>query len=369
MKTFIQTAVTATAALVLAAPLGASPAAAQGDVVHVYNWSDYIDEEILQDFEKETGIKVVYDVFDSNDILETKLLAGGTGYDVVVPSGTFLARQIQAGVFQKLDKTKLGNMDQMWDVVADRVAKYDPGNSHSINYMWGTTGFGYVEEKIMAIDPNAPVDSWDMIFNPEYAAKFADCGIHMLDAADEMIPAALNYIGENPDSQDKNVIAKAEAVLAAIRPYIQKFHSSEYINGLANGDICLAVGWSGDVLQARDRADEAESGVTVSYVIPKEGALMWFDQMAIPADAPHPENAHKFIDFIMRPEVIAKASNYVYYANGNKGSQPLLEEDVIGDPAVYPDDATMPNLYTTTPYGPRTQREVTRLWTRVKSGQ
>jgi len=369
MKTFIQTAVTATAALVLAAPLGASPAAAQGDVVHVYNWSDYIDEEILQDFEKETGIKVVYDVFDSNDILETKLLAGGTGYDVVVPSGTFLAHQIQAGVFRELDKSRLANLDQLWDTVADRVAKYDPGNAHSINYMWGTTGFGYVEEKILAIDANAPVGSWDMIFDPEYAAKFAECGIHMLDAADEMIPAALNYIGENPDSQDKDVIAKAEAVLAAVRPYIQKFHSSEYINGLANGDICLAVGWSGDVLQARDRADEAESGVTVKYVIPNEGALMWFDQMAIPADAPHPENAHKFIDFILRPEVIAKASNYVYYANGNKGSQPMLEEDVIGDPAVYPDETVMAKLYTTTPYGPRTQRQVTRLWTKVKSGR
>ncbi len=358
-----------TAALVMAIAPGAAMAADEAGVVHVYNWSDYIDEEILKDFEKETGIKVVYDVFDSNDILETKLLAGGTGYDVVVPSGTFLARQIQAGVFQKLDKSKLTNATHMWEDIAQRVEKFDPGNSHSINYMWGTTGFGYVEEKIKAIDPDAPVDSWDMIFNPEYAAKFAECGIHMLDASDEMIPAALNYIGEDPDSHDKDVIAKAEAVLAAIRPYIQKFHSSEYINGLANGDICLAVGWSGDVLQARDRAAEADSGVTVNYVIPKEGALMWFDQMAIPADAPHPENAHKFIDFIMRPEVIAKASNYVYYANGNKDSQPMLEEDVIGDPAVYPDDETMAKLYTTTPYDPRSQRTVTRLWTKVKSGQ
>jgi len=345
------------------------PATAQDNVVHVYNWSDYIDEKILADFEAETGIKVVYDVFDSNDILETKLLAGGTGYDVVVPSGTFLARQIQAGVFQKLDQGQLKNQDQMWDVIQKQVARYDPGNEYSINYMWGTTGFGYVEEKILAIDPDAPVGSWDMVFNPEVIAKFADCGVHMLDAADEMIPAALNYIGEDPDSQDPKVIAKAEPVLAAIRPYIQKFHSSEYINGLANGDICLAVGWSGDVLQARDRAAEAENNVTVHYVIPEQGALMWFDQMAVPADAPHPKNAMKFIDFIMRPEVIAKATNYVYYANGNKGSQPLLEADVIEDPAIYPDPSVMERLYTTTPYGPRTQRVVTRLWTKVKSGQ
>jgi putrescine transport system substrate-binding protein len=346
-----------------------APAAGAGgdQVVNVYNWSDYIDEEILTDFEKETGIKVVYDVFDSNDILETKLLAGSTGYDVVVPSGTFLARQIQAGVFQKLDKSKLPNLSNMWDVVTARVAKYDPGNEYAINYMWGTTGIGYVEHLIKERMPDAPLDSWRMIFDPEVISKFADCGVHILDASDEMIPAALNYIGENPDSQDPEVIAKAEAVLAAIRPYVQKFHSSEYINALANGDICLAVGWSGDVLQARDRAAEADSGVVVEYVIPQEGALMWFDEMAIPADAPHIDNAHAFLNYIMKPEVAAKASNYVYYANGNKASQPLLEEDVIGDPAIYPNEATMQRLYTTTPYAPDVQRIVTRIWTNIKT--
>ncbi len=358
-------------ALVLVLAVGPSNGlrAAEEKVVHVYNWSDYIDESILADFEAETGIRVVYDVFDSNEVLETKLLAGGTGYDVVVPSGTFLARQIQAGVFQKLDKSKLPNLEHMWGVIQDRTAKYDPGNAYSINYMWGTTGIGYVEDAILSRMADAPVNSWRMIFDPEVVSKFADCGIHVLDAPVELIPAALNYIGEDPDSKDPDVLAKAEEVLLKIRPYIQKFHSSEYINALANGDICLAVGWSGDVLQARDRAAEAENDVTVHYFIPEEGALMWFDQMAVPTDAPHPNNAHLFLNYIMEPEVIAKASNYVYYANGNKDSQPLLNDDVIGDPAIYPTDEVIQRLYTTTPYPPRAQRVLTRLWTRVKSGQ
>jgi putrescine transport system substrate-binding protein len=338
-------------------------------IVNVYNWSDYIDEEILKEFEAETGIKVVYDVFDSNDVLETKLLAGKTGYDVVVPSGAFLSRQIKAGVFAKLDKEKLLNLKNMWGVVSSRTAIYDPGNEHSINYMWGTTGIGYNVGKISERMADAPVTSWDMIFNPAIVSKFKDCGVYMLDAGDEMIPAALNYIGENPDSKDVAVIAKAEVVLAAIRPFVTKYHSSEYIDALANGDICLAVGWSGDVLQARDRAAEADNGVEVAYVAPDEGALMWFDQMAIPADAPHPGNAHKFLDYIMRAEVMAKASNYVYYANGNLASQKLLNEDVIGDPAIYPTEAALKTLYTTTAYDEVSQPVVTRIWTKVKSGQ
>ncbi len=359
----------APAGALVALAVAIAPAQAQEKVVNVFNWSDYIDESILEDFEKETGIKIVYDVFDSNEVLETKLLASGSGYDVVVPTGTFLARQIQAGVFEKLDTAKLPNLANMWDVVDKRTAKYDPGNAYSINYMWGTTGLGYNEEKILERMPDAPVTSWRMLFDPEISSKFADCGIHVLDAPTELIPAALNYIGEDPDSQDPKVIAKAEAVLMAIRPNIQKFHSSEYINALANGDICLAIGWSGDVLQARDRADEAENGVTIKYVAPDEGALMWFDQMAIPADAPHKEEAHIFLNYIMKPEVMAKASNYVYYANGNKASQAFLAEDVIGDPAIYPTPAALETLYTTSPYAPKVQRVVTRLWTKVKSGQ
>lgn len=354
---------------VAAVCLVAVSAQAQESTINVYNWSDYIDESILEDFEKETGIKVVYDVFDSNEVLETKLLAGGTGYDVVVPTGSFLSRQIQAGVFEKLDKDKLPNLSNMWGDIEERVATYDPGNEHSINYMWGTTGVGYNVEQVKERLPDTPVDSWDLIFNPEILAKLQDCGVHMLDAPAEMIPAALNYLGLDPDSKDRGDIEKAGELLLTIRPFVQKFHSSEYINALANGDICVAVGWSGDVLQARDRASEAENGVTVEYAIPKEGALMWFDQMAIPADAKNKDGAHAFLNYIMKPEVAAKASNYVYYANGNKASQPLLEKEVIEDPAIYPTAEATKNLYTTTAYQPKINRIVTRLWTKVKSGQ
>jgi putrescine transport system substrate-binding protein len=348
----------------------ATAALAQDKVVNVYNWSDYIDESILEDFTAETGIEVRYDVFDSNELLETKMLAGGSGYDVVVPTGTFLSRQIEAGAFQKLDTSKLPHMGNMWDAIAARTAPYDPDNAYSINYMWGTTGIGYNVGKVAEIlGEDAPTDSLALIFDPANAEKLAECGIHILDAPTEIIPAALKYLGEDPNSHDPDVIAKTEDVLMAMRPHVQKFHSSEYINALANGDICVAFGWSGDVLQARDRAAEADNGVEVAYSIPSEGALMWFDQMAIPTDAPNPENAHVFLDYIMRAYVMAKASNYVYYANGNKASQGLLEPDVIGDPAIYPSAETLENLYSVTAYPPKVNRRVTRLWTKVKTGQ
>jgi putrescine transport system substrate-binding protein len=352
--------------IALATSIFVFPALAQERVVNVYNWSDYIDEDIISDFEEETGIKVRYDVFDSNEILETKLLAGGSGYDVVVPSASFLERQITAGVFQELDQSKLSNSANLWDEVSNRTEVYDPGQKYSINYMWGTTGIGYnvgaAEERGVA------VDSWDVIFDPDKISKFADCGIHLLDAPTEVIPAALNYLGKDPDSRDKAELEEAAALVEQVRPHIQKFNSSEYINALANGDICLAVGWSGDVFQARDRAAEADAGVEVGYSIPEQGALMWFDQMAVPADAGNVEEAHEFLNYMMRPDVMAKASNYVYYANGNKASQELLEEDVINDPAIYPPAAVLEKLYTIRAYDPRTQRTVTRAWTKVKTG-
>jgi putrescine transport system substrate-binding protein len=351
------------------AALAIASTAALAEEVRVYNWSDYIDEELLTKFEEETGIKLIYDVFDSNEVLETKMLAGSSGYDVVVPSGTFLQRQITAGAFQPLDMSQLSNAGNLWDVIKDRTAQYDPDNAHSINYMWGTTGLGVNVGKVTEIlGADAPIGSLDLVLNPENMAKLADCGVHFLDAPSEMIPAALKYLGENPDSHDPEMIAKAEAVFAAVRPYITKFHSSEYINALANGDICVAFGWSGDILQARDRAAEAENGVEIAYNAPSEGALMWFDQMAIPVDAPNPAAAHKFLNFIMDAQNMAAASNYVYYANGNKASEEFLVEDVIGDPAIYPDAATLDNLYTTTPYPQKVQRTVTRLWTKIKSG-
>ena len=337
--------------------------------VRVYNWSDYIDEELLTKFEEETGYELIYDVFDSNEVLETKMLAGGSGYDVVVPTGTFLQRQIAAGAFQPLDKSQLPNIDNLWDVVQARTNTYDPNGEYSINYMWGTTGLGVNVGKVQEIlGEDAPINSLSLIFDPANMEKLAECGVHFLDAPTEIIPAALQYAGENPDAKDEAALAKAEEVLMAVRPYVQKFHSSEYITALANGDICVAFGWSGDVLQARDRAAEADNGVEIAYNAPAEGALMWFDQMAIPVDAPNPEGAHAFLNFIMDAENMAAASNYVYYANGNLASQEYLVEDVIGDTAIYPDAATLEKLYTVTPFGPSEQRNLTRMWTRVKSG-
>ena len=351
------------------AAFGLATSAALADEVRVYNWSDYIDEALLEKFEADTGLELVYDVFDSNEVLETKMLAGGSGYDVVVPSGTFLQRQIAAGAFQQLDKSKLPNLENMWDVVEARTEQYDPENSYSINYMWGTTGIGANIGKVQEVlGADAPVASLSLIFEPGNMEKLQECGVHFLDAPTEMIPAALQYIGEDPDSKDPEVLAKAEGILAAVRPYVQKFHSSEYINALANGDICVAFGWSGDILQARDRAYEADNGVEVVYNAPNEGALMWFDQMAIPTDAPNPEGAHVFLNWIMDPQNMAQASNYVYYANGNAASKEFLVEDVIGDTAIYPDEATLENLYTTTPYPAKVQRTVTRMWTKIKSG-
>ncbi len=349
------------------AALSAGFATAQ-EVVNVYNWSDYIDEEILAEFEAETGIRVVYDVFDSNELLETKLLAGGSGYDVVVPTATFLERQIQAGVFQQLDQEKLPNSVNLWDEIAEQLARYDPGNQYAVNYMWGTTGIGYNVDAVRERLGTDRIDSWQVIFDPEMIAKFTDCGVYFLDTPEEVFPPALNYLGLDPNSKDKADIDKVTELLLTIRPHVTQFHSSQYIDALANGDACLAIGWSGDVLQARDRAAEADNGVTVEYAIPSEGAMMWFDNMAIPSDSPNPENAHTFINYMMRPEVMAKASNYVYYANGNAASKDLLAEDVIGDPAIYPDEETVARLFTTTIAGPRDQRNITRAWTRIKTG-
>ena len=342
---------------------------ASAEELRVYNWSDYIDEALLEQFETETGIELTYDVFDSNELLETKMLAGSSGYDVVVPSGTFLQRQIAAGAFQKLDMSKLPNAENLWDVVSKQTAQYDPDNAYSINYMWGTTGIGVNVGKVKEVlGDDAPIDSIALLLDPKNMEKLASCGVHILDAPSEVIPAVLSYIGEDPDSHDPDVIAKAEPVLQAVRPHITKFHSSEYINALANGDICVAFGWSGDVLQARDRAAEADNGIEIAYNAAKEGALMWFDQMAIPADAENPEGAHKFLNFIMNAKNMAAASNYVYYANGNLASQEFLVEDVIGDPAIYPDEKALETLFTTTPYPAKVQRTVTRLWTKIKSG-
>ncbi len=338
-----------------------------GEEVRIYNWSDYIDEGSVAAFEKETGIKVVYDVYDSNDILEAKLLAGNSGYDIVFPSANFMSRQIKAGIFQPLQKDKLSNKKHIWDFIAEKVKPFDPDNKYSINYMWGTTGLGINEAKIKEVAPDAPLDSWEMLFNPKYAEKIAKCGIYVLDNTDEMVPATLNYQGKNPDSHNMKDLKGFTKALEPIRPYITKFSNSEFIDALANGDVCLAVGYSGDVIQAADRAIEAKNGVEVSYVIPKEGAKLWFDQMVILSDAPNVDNAHKFIDYMLRPEVIAKSSDYVYYANGNKDAVKFMDEEVTGDESIYPNKETMDKLYVNTAYTPREQKTVTRLWTKFKA--
>jgi putrescine transport system substrate-binding protein len=337
--------------------------------LRVFNWSDYIDESILEDFTKETGIKVTYDVFDSNEVLETKLLAGKTGYDIVVPTGAFLSRQIEAGVFQKLDKSKLTNIGNVWPEIAKRTEVYDPGNEHAITYMWGTTGIGYNEAKVKERMPDAPVNSWDLVFKPEIAAKFKDCGIFMLDSPDDILTSALRYLGIDPNTKNAEDLKKGADLLKSVRANVQKFHSSEYINALANGDICIAIGWSGDILQARDRAVEAKNGHVIKYAIPKEGAMMWFDMMAIPKDAKNVAEAHEFLNYLLKPEVIAKASNYINYANGNLASKEFVSDEVKNDTAIYPDDATMANLFVKLAYDAKTQRSVTRLWTGVVTGK
>ena len=338
-------------------------------VLFVYNWSDYIGETTIADFEAKTGIKVTYDMFDSNEVLETKLLAGRTGYDVVVPSASFLERQIKAGVFLKLDKSKLPNLVNMDAEIAKRVALHDPGNEHAINYLWGTTGIGYNPDKVKAALGTDTIDSWAAIFEPENAKKLAKCGISMLDAPSEVMDSALIYLGRDPNSEKAEDLAAAEAQLMKVREYVKYFHSSQYINDLATGEICVALGWSGDVLQARDRGAEAEKPVNVAYAVPKEGAIIWFDMLAIPADAPHPNNAHEFLNFIMEPAVIAGVSNYVAYANGNAASFQLVDESVRTDPSVYPPEEVKQKLHAHLAESQEFSRELNRAWTTVRTGQ
>ncbi|RWL49335.1 MAG: polyamine ABC transporter substrate-binding protein [Mesorhizobium sp.] len=338
-------------------------------VVNVYNWSDYFDPSVLNEFTTATGIKVVYDTFDSNEMLETKLLAGGSGYDVVVPSASFLARQIHAGVFQKLDKSKLPNISNMWDVISRRTSKYDPGNEYSVNYMWGTVGLGYNVKKVQAALGTDKIDSWSFFFDPEKLKKLADCGVYVIDSPAEILPITLNYLGLDPESTSTEDFGKAGEAWILIRPYIRKIESTEYISALADGDICLALGWSGDVLQARNRAAQASHGVTIAYTIPREGTVMQFDQLAIPADAPHVEEADALINYLMRSDVAAKNTNYVLYPNGNKASQEFIEKSILNDRSIYPDEGILSRLFTIYPYDSKTQRLATRTWTKIVTGQ
>ncbi|KQZ86576.1 polyamine ABC transporter substrate-binding protein [Pseudomonas sp. Root562] len=356
-------------ALLVGAGLTLAVSVQAAGTVHIYNWSDYIGENTLADFQKETGIKPVYDVFDSNETLEGKLLAGRTGYDVVVPSNHFLGKQIKAGAFQKLDKSQLPNYSNLDPVLLKRLEQNDPGNLYAVPYLWGTNGIGYNVDKIKAVLGVDTIDSWAAVFEPENIKKLQSCGVAFLDSADEMMPTVLNYMGLDANSTNPEDYKKAEAKLLAVRPYVTYFHSSKYIADLANGDICVAIGFSGDMFQAKNRADEAKKGVNIAYSIPKEGGALWFDMLAIPKDAANVKQAHAFINYLLKPEVIAQVSDYVGYANPNPGSDKLMEQSIRTDEAVYPPQAVLDKTYVSIELPPNIQRLMTRSWTKVKSGK
>lgn len=347
----------------------AGPVAAQ-QTLNIYNWSDYIAEDTIAKFEAATGIKVTYDVYDSNEVLEAKLLAGSSGYDIVVPTSNFLQRQVAANIYMPLDKSKIPNLANLDPGLMKSAAAYDKDNAHSAIYLWGTTGLGYnIDAVEQRLGENAPTDSWALLLDPANAAKLADCGISILDSAVEVMPGVLAYLGLPPDSKDPAHIEAAMAALAAVRPHVRYFHSSQYITDLANGDVCLSVGWSGDVFIAMDRAAEAGNGVNIGYTIPKEGTLQWFDMMAIPADAPHPEAAHAFINFVLQPEIIADITNYVFYPNAVPASKQAIDPEITGDPAIYPPQEVLDKLFPATVYDSRTDRLINRAWTQVRTGQ
>jgi putrescine transport system substrate-binding protein len=337
-------------------------------VLNVYNWSDYIDPAVIEAFQTETGIAVSYDVFDSNEVLETKLLTGNSGYDVVVPSAYFLERQIQAGVFRKLDRSLLPNLASLDPALQARVAAHDPGNEHGVIYMWGTTGIGFDAGKVAAIMPDAPTDSWNLVFDPAVVSRFKDCGVSFLDDPTDMVGTVLLWLGKDPNSQSESDLKLAEEALLKVRPYIRTIHSSQYIEDLANGEVCIAVGYSGDVLQARDRAAEAGKDIDIRFAIPREGALMWFDTLAIPADARHPANAHAFIDYLLRPDVAAANSNFVNYATANLAALDQVNEDLRNDPGIYPTPEVKERLQPNLAKSAEFTRSLNRAWTRFVTG-
>ncbi|WP_421868551.1 polyamine ABC transporter substrate-binding protein [Motiliproteus sp.] len=358
--------------LTLSTLVAANSALADGEL-KIFNWSDYIAEDTIEKFEQETGIKVTYDVFDSNETLEARLLAGNSGFDLVVPSSNFLGRQIKAGVFEPLDSSKLPNRKHMDPILMAQLETVDPGNKHALPYMWGTTGLGYNPAKVAEVlGTVAPVDSWSLIFDLENLKKLQSCGVTLLDSADEVLPIALQYLGKDPNSKnpaDYKSNSELAKLLKSVAPYIKQYHSSSYIADLANGETCVAMGWSGDVIQAAARAEEAETGQEVLYSIPKEGTNIWFDMMAIPADAKNKDNAHRFIDYVMRPQVIADITNYVWYANPNPESMPLLDEELRNDETVFPNKETMNNLFISEITPLKIERLKTRLWTSIKTGR
>lgn len=363
----------ATAVTLAAAALWAGPAAAQAQeekVLNVYNWSDYIAEDTIRNFEKETGIKVRYDNFDNNEILHAKLVAGKTGYDVVVPGSPWAKMQADGGLLRKLDKAQIPNLKNLDPVLQEQLAKLDPGNQYAVNWLWGYTTIGINVDKVKAALGNLkmPDNAWDLFFKPEYISRLKSCGVSVLDSATEVIPAAMHYLGKPPFSKSVADYAGVTPLLKSIRPHVTLFSSSGYINDMAKGSICLALGYSGDINIARQRAIEGKTGQKIEALIPKTGGILFFDVMVIPADAPHPGNAHKFINYILRPEVHASLTNTVFYANPNKASRKLVTPSIANNPTVFPSDDDLRRMQAPDAIANDVRRTMTRAFTSFKSG-
>ena len=340
------------------------------ETVKIYNWSSYIAPDTTKNFQKQTGIGFSYDVYDSNETLDGKLMTGNSGYDVVFPSNHFMARQIQGGALKKLDRSQLPNWKNLNPVLLKALENNDPGNAHGFPYLWGSTGIGYNIDKVKAVlGDNAPVNSWDLIFKPEYMEKLSKCGVAILDNGPELLPIALNYLGLAPHSKNPEDYKKAEALLLKVRPYVAYFHSSKYTGDLANGDICVAVGFSGDVLQAESRAKEAKNGVKIGYQIPKEGAAIWFDMVAMPADAPDEKAGYAFMNYLLEPQVMADITNSVHYANGNSAADSLVDPEIKADTKIYPSDEMMGKLFALEAMPLNIDRIRTRVWNTIRTGR
>jgi putrescine transport system substrate-binding protein len=342
--------------------------AAEEKVLNVYNWADYIGPTTIEDFEVEYGIEVNYDLYDSTAVVDARLLAGKSGYDVVLTALRYSERLIEAGVFLPLDHARLPQWGNLDPAVLDAMSGYDPGNRYAAPCMWGTTGFAYNVEMVLERMPDAPLDSAALVFDPAIAARFADCGISLLDESTMVIPMVMQYLGHDANSIDPGELAEAEAVLKSVRPHIRYFSSAKLLNDLPNGEICIAQSWSGDYAQAQARASEVHKSIDLAYMVPREGTVLFFDGLMIPADAPHPGNAHLFLDFLMRPEVIAPISNLLRYANANSASLPFLDPLLLADPAAYPTLADHPEWVAGVIYEPKLERRRTRAWSRVKTG-
>jgi putrescine transport system substrate-binding protein len=348
---------------------GAAADSGSSKVLNLYIWSDYLAPNTLADFEKQTGIKIHVAYYDTNETLETKLLAGSSGYDIVVPTASYFERLIKAGAFTALDKSRLPNLKNMDPELMQKVKQNDPDNGHGVIYLWGTNGIGYNEKMVKALMPDAPLDSWRMVFDPAVASKLSKCGISVLDSPAEMLRAVYSYMGKDPNSQSADDLVQAEAIMTKIRPYISSINSSGYIEALANGDICVAVAYNGDVMQSRDRAKEANKGIEIKYALPKEGSIVWFDMLAIPKEAPNLESAYAFMNYMMSPQVIADVSNFKRYADANTAAQPLVLPAVKDDAAIYPTPAQREHLTLQSADSAEQTRAITRIWQKFKTGQ